>query len=68
MYKVFENVEGVVGQIAEEEGTPEGLDYAIFHAKWYEEDNLVPTFVMDTNDPDDPVRYGNPFHTSIADV
>ena len=61
MYKVFENDNGVVGQIGEFPHTAEGRDDAIDHAKWYEVDNLIPAFVMDATTPDDPVVWGDQF-------
>ena len=64
MYKVFENDNGQVGEIASFPHTPEGRDDAIDHAKWYEVDNLIPAFVMDPTTPDDPVVWGDMFKTA----
>jgi hypothetical protein len=66
MYKVFENDNGAVGQIAQFPPTAEGRDDAIDHAKWYEADNLIPAFVMDTNNPDDPVVWGDMRKTTCS--
>jgi len=64
MYKVFENDNGVVGWIAEFPHSDYGKADAIYHAEWYEKDNLIPAFVMDTTNPDDPVVWGDQFKTT----